>query len=52
MPGNRDRGEHPRDESRSKTGRWLEILTVVRIVISLATWWHGDSHGDWPWYRI
>jgi hypothetical protein len=51
MPERRG-GKRPRKKSRSSTSRWMEVLTAVRIVISLATWWHGDQHGDWPWHRI
>jgi hypothetical protein len=47
MPERR-RGKHPRGGSRSETGRWLEILTVVRIVTQLVFWfWNGDG----PWHR-
>jgi len=42
MPGNR--GKHPRSGSRSDAGRWLAVLTAVRIAMSLASWW-WDGNG-------
>jgi hypothetical protein len=47
MPSDRNRGKHPRSGSGFTPASWLNVLTIVRIVLQLATWWltgEGPRH--------